>query len=136
QAASRRMRCLMGTWAAGPFENDAALDYLGDLVDRLENTILDFVAQPLVDDTLDAAFAAVALLNILAEHTPTCLRQPEAARGWREVFLRCYDEQIDRLKPDPTFKVQQREALMRELDQLVAAADRQARSDREEAADA
>jgi hypothetical protein len=115
----------MGTWEAGPFENDAALDYLGTVVDGLEKAILEFVAEPRIDDTLDPALAAVALLNVIAKHTPAVLRHPEAAREWRDAFLHCYDEQVDGLHPDPAFKVKRREAILGELDRLVASADRE-----------
>lgn len=113
----------MGTWDAGPFENDAAMDYLGDVARGLEATINEFVAEPRVDDTLDPAFAALAILNILAEKTSVSLPEANIVRGWRDAFLRCYDAQIDGLDPEPTFKEKQRDALRRELDRLVIASE-------------
>jgi hypothetical protein len=112
----------MGTWDAGPFENDAAMDLVGEVVDGLRAPVDEFLAAPQIDETFDPAFAAVALLNEVMTRTP--------ARPWwdgkgpkpgdvRAAFLRCYDEQIEGMDPDPDFKVAQRAALVAELDRFV-----------------
>ena len=113
----------MGTWAAGPFSNDAAMDFVADLIDQLMEPVHAFVAEPQIDEGFDEAFAAIALLNAIMRQT--------SARPWhddavvdgapiREAMLRCYDEQIDGLHPNPSFKVEQRAALVEALDTFVA----------------
>ncbi|MBI4821745.1 MAG: DUF4259 domain-containing protein [Deltaproteobacteria bacterium] len=109
----------MGTWAAGPFSNDSALDFVGDVTDDLIKAIEDFVESPEIDETFEPAFAAVALLNVIGKAVSAYIPEPEQVRMWRDVFLACYDDQIDGMDPDPKFKREHREALEGELDQLV-----------------
>lgn len=115
----------MGTWAAGPFGNDAALDLTGEVVENLMEFIDAFLAEPYIDETFDEGFAAMALLNLVMETTPTrpwdleasAVRDPAPIVA---AFLRCFDEQIDGMEPRPTFKVEQRAALVAECDRFSA----------------
>jgi hypothetical protein len=113
----------MGTWDAGPFANDAALDFVGESIGHIMGTVDEFMGAPQIDETFDAAFAAIALLNAIMGVTPS--------RPWRDggvvdgapiraAMLRCFDEQIDDLDPDPEFKQKQRVALIATLDRFVA----------------
>jgi hypothetical protein len=113
----------MGTWASGPFCNDAALDYVGELIDHIMGAVDEFMESPEIDETFDAAFAAIALLNEIMKATPS--------RPWRDgavldgapirtAMLRCFDEQIDGLEPKPQFKRAQRKALVANLNRFVA----------------
>lgn len=112
----------MGTWAAGPFENDAALDFVGDIIDQLMAAVNGFVEAPQIDESFDPAFAAVALLNVVMELTPA---RPWSGNGVvdggpiRDAMLRCFDEQIDEMDPKPDFKRDQRAALVSTLDEFV-----------------
>lgn len=115
----------MGTWAAGPFGNDASLDFVGDVVDRRMRSVDAFLAEPEIDETFDAAFAAVALLNEVMARTPT--RPWDRAAGdvrdpkpIVDALLSCYDTQIDGMGPDPTFKAEQRAALVAECERFTA----------------
>lgn len=59
----------MGAWGSGVFENDTALDYLGNLVDKL---VLDLEADlaRLDDGILERPFGScIAILSILAKST-------------------------------------------------------------------
>ena len=113
----------MGTWAAGPFGNDAALDFVGGTIDRLMKPVNEFLASPQIDENFDPAFAAIALLNLIMARTPS---RPWARGGTvkgapiREAMLRCFDEQIDSMGPDEDYKREQRAALVAELDAFVA----------------
>jgi hypothetical protein len=112
----------MGTWAAGPFENDAALDFFGEVMDVLMEAVNDFVAAPEIDETFDPAFAAIALLNVVMQRTPS---RPWSGDGIvhggpiRDAMIRCFDEQIDGMDPDPDFKRDQRASLVATLDTFV-----------------
>jgi hypothetical protein len=112
----------MGTWAAGPFENDAALDFVGDIIDTLMVAVTGFVESPQIDDGFDEAFAAIALLNRVMEMTSS---RPWAGDGVidggpiRDAMLRCFDEQIDGMEPDADFKREHREALVQTLHTFV-----------------
>jgi hypothetical protein len=110
----------MGTWGAGPFQNDAALDFVGEIRDQLVEAIESFVRAPRIDEGFDEAFAAVALLNLVAGGSPAYRPKPEDARRWREALLKCFDEQIEELSPQEGFVEQQRGALLGHLDMLIA----------------
>lgn len=112
----------MGTWDAGPFGNDAAMDLVGTVVDSLMETVDAFLADPRIDETFDEGFAAIALLNEVMQRTPA---RPSRDGGGvagppiREAFLRCFDEQIDGMDPAPGLKDAQRAALDAELARFV-----------------
>lgn len=112
----------MGTWAAGPFGNDAALDYVGGVLDHLMAPIKEFLEDPMIDETFDPAFAAIALMNEIMRVTPS--------RPWhndgvldgepiRAAMLACFDEQIAGMEPAEGFEADQRAALVATLDRLV-----------------
>ncbi|MEZ4399738.1 MAG: DUF4259 domain-containing protein [Kofleriaceae bacterium] len=112
----------MGTWQAGPFGNDAALDFVGSVIDHLMSAVDEFMAAPEIDETFDAAFAAIALLNGVMAHTPSRPWADGAAVDGgpiRTAMLACFDEQIDGMAPAADFKQDQRAALVATLDTFV-----------------
>ncbi len=112
----------MGTWDAGPFENDAAMDFTGEIVDQLVSALDEFMESPEIDETFDAAFAAIGLLNAIMG---VCSARPyKPAPGFdapavRSAMVKCFDEQIDGMEPEPTFKTLQREMLIAALETFV-----------------
>ncbi|MGV9669494.1 MULTISPECIES: DUF4259 domain-containing protein [unclassified Gordonia (in: high G+C Gram-positive bacteria)] len=111
----------MGTWAAGPFGNDKALDFVGDVVDQLTEPIAEFLESPSIAETFDEAFGALALLNEVMERTPV---RPWGSDGpsagdLRVAFLRCYDDQIGEMGAGEEFPADQRAALVAELDRYA-----------------
>ena len=113
----------MGTWAAGPFGNDSAMDFVGGVFDTLMEPVDEFMEEPEIDETLDPAFAAIALMNLMMTKT--------SARPWRDggvvdgapiraAMLRCFDDQIDGMDPAEGFAAEQRAALVTALDAFVA----------------
>ncbi|MBP6629396.1 MAG: DUF4259 domain-containing protein [Kofleriaceae bacterium] len=113
----------MGTWAAGPFGNDSALDFVGGVLDHLMQPVHEFLASPEIDETFDPAFAAIALMNGVMERTPSRPWGGDAVVDGapiRAAMLACFDEQIDSLGPAPGFAAEQRAALVQTLDTFVA----------------
>jgi hypothetical protein len=115
----------MGTWDAGPFNNDAALDYVGTVLDGLMGPVDAFLASPAIDNTFDAAFAAIALLNEVMDRTPS--RPWDAAAGDTRdpepivsAMLSCFDGQIDAMQPTAAFRSEHRASLVRELERFRA----------------
>ncbi|MEP9395312.1 DUF4259 domain-containing protein [Gordonia sp. VNK1] len=111
----------MGTWAAGPFGNDKALDFVGDVVDQLTEPIAEFLESPSIDETFDEAFAALAPLNEVMARTPV---RPWGGDGpsagdLRVTFLRCYDDQVGDMGAGEQFSPDQRAALVAELDRYA-----------------
>ena len=112
----------MGTWDAGPFENDAAMDFVGRVIDSLMEPVDAFLGASQIDETFDEGFAAIALLNEVMQRTPArpCRNGgPVAGPPIRDAFLRCFDEQIDGMGPGPEFKTAQRAALDAELARFI-----------------
>lgn len=97
----------MGAWGAGPFENDAAMDYVGGLIDHMMGAVKEFMSSPSIDDGFDEAFAAIALLNRVMSSSKSRAHDADGqldAKPIREAMLRCFDEQIDEFDPDSDYK--------------------------------
>jgi hypothetical protein len=111
----------MGTWDAGPFNNDAAMDFVGEVFDSLMEPVREFMDSPEIDETFDAAFAAIAVMNDLMTRTTgrpwdrDHVLQPEPIIA---AMVHCFDEQIDGMDPDADFKTHHRAALIAELDRF------------------
>lgn len=120
----------MGTWGAGPFESDEALDFVDGITAQLVEAVESFARVPRIDEGFDAAFAAIGLFNLVAEGASSFpiragfpISPPTSgdARRWREAMLKCFDEQIEELSPKAGFVEEQRAKLVEHLDRLVAA---------------
>jgi hypothetical protein len=111
----------MGTWGSGPFANDAALDFVADVVKPLEDTVKGFVEHPEIDGDFDFALAAIALLNAIYGTCNAHRPEPAVARAWQLAFLGCFDEQIDSLQPKGSYKAEKRQTIVKELGRFVAA---------------
>lgn len=116
----------MGTWGAGNFENDGALDYLGNLVASLIATVNECLADP-DRSSLDLGGEAVVMpsVDIIAL---LCERYDAPAPGeslvarWHEQYLRIYDEQIDSLDPRPDYKEHRRATIEQTFERLESLA--------------
>jgi hypothetical protein len=113
----------MGTWAAGPFGNDMAADFVAGMVDRLMEPIDAFLAEPEIDETFDQAFAAVALLNEVMTRSPArpwdrAAQTTRAAEPIVTALVRCFDEQIGGMGAHPSFEAEQRAALVAECERF------------------
>jgi hypothetical protein len=113
----------MGTWGAGPFANDAALDFVGGITDQLVEAVESFVRVPRIDEGFDEAFAAVAVLNLIAAGSNAHRPEPAVVRQWRDAMLKCFDEQIEELAPAGGFADEQRSKVVEQLDRLIANAE-------------
>jgi len=104
----------MGTWAAGNFSNDGSLDFVGDLIDQLTKTVVACFKNDNTD--LDEGgeselMPSVAIIKILSEQCGAAPPKPEVIEKWRSQYLEIYDDQIDRLDPNPDYKVERRKII-------------------------
>jgi Domain of unknown function (DUF4259) len=107
---------------SGPFGNDHALDFVGDIRDQLVEAVESFARAPEIDHGFDEAFAAIALLDLLASGTPAYRPKPDDDRRWRQAMLHCCDEEIQEMAPEGSeFVTEQRAMLVEQLDSLAAA---------------
>jgi hypothetical protein len=130
----------MGTWAEGVFENDAAADYVYDLLDKMIEQILKTVVDPvkLEPDEDDSALLLcnVDLLGVVADHVyrqvwPTWnIRGPllppaEEILAWKAAYLEVWDRTIDGLDPHPAYKTGHRAQIVAAFDRLTELSRRQ-----------
>ena len=104
----------MGTWAAGNFDLDGALDYVGGLIDQLTNTINACFE----DDNADLdeggeseLMPSVAIIKLLSEHCGAAPPKPDVVTEWKSQYLEIFDEQIDDLDPAAGYKSERRKMI-------------------------
>jgi hypothetical protein len=110
----------MGTWGAGPLQNDTALDFVGDQLGELVAVVHAFLDAPELDHGFDRAFAAVHLIALYAEGTQVGPPKPAELAQWREVLLATHDREIADHDPKPGFADERRNAIAAALDKLDA----------------
>lgn len=94
----------MGTWGAGNFHEDSALDWLGlevqgPLVATIERELRDH------DEANGALImAAVEVLAMICENTPVLPPDPRKVEDWRRRYMATWGKYIDELDPKPGFK--------------------------------
>jgi hypothetical protein len=95
----------MGTWGPGNFQNDKALDYVGDLVDQLVKRIETiFASGNRADPDLDGEgqlVPSVALLSIVTEYCHAAPPKREKVSMWHTKYLQAFDTSMEDLYPDP-----------------------------------
>jgi len=113
----------VGTWAAGNFDNDAALDYAQQVADRLMDQIETTLASEhgMAPDERDSArmVAGVELVWLIGRHVRLSLPTAEAVAYWRDEYLAVWDRHIDGLQPAPGFKEQRRAVIAVTFDRLI-----------------
>jgi hypothetical protein len=82
----------MGTWGPGNFENDSALDMVGDVLDAAMTEIAAFRASDRVAiEDLDQVVACIAIHLALLDRCGADRPDADAARAVREKVLRLFD---------------------------------------------
>lgn len=105
----------MGTWDAGNFDNDSALNFVSGVADGVRQEM----APPEEVEEIELVMAAVAIYKALVAH---CHAPPPAATQigeLKDAVLQLYDAQIDELDPDPEFKTQRRGVIEQTFDEFL-----------------
>jgi hypothetical protein len=105
----------VGTWAAGNFDSDAALD----LVEHFAETVREEIAKPVDVGDLEEIMAAVSVLKVLVEHCHASAPDTEEIDSLRDAILEVYDEQIDGLEPHPDYKRDRRRTIVGTFDDFT-----------------
>jgi hypothetical protein len=105
----------VGTWAAGNFDSDAALD----LVEHFAETVREEIGTPQDVEDLEQTMAAVSVLKVLVEHCHASAPNVKEIETLRDGILRIYDEQIDGLVPHPDYKVNRRLTIVATFDEFT-----------------
>lgn len=117
----------MGTWAHGNFDNDTALDWLGDITGQLLDEIAEAMDSPelLEADELDADLVPcrIELLCAMAEKgMPPQWPDVQLLAQWKQIFLQAWDASIDELEPSEDYKRERRATLVATFDRMLALA--------------
>ena len=125
----------MGTWGAGNFEDDTALDHLSvvrntykleAMCAELLGAVKDAMASPnsLEPDEYEGVIVPCNL-EIIAQMmdvfgASVCtLPRPSVLEKWKNTYLKVWDGYIDELDPDPDWKQSRREVLVQTFDRVL-----------------
>lgn len=115
----------MGTWDAGIFDNDCAMDHVCAFTGKMIEEIDEAVANPseLECDEYwgDAMRAHIEMLLLLQRDAHGLLPEPEKAILWRDTYMNIWDGYIDKLQPKPDYKIKRRAILVSLFDRLISA---------------
>ena len=114
----------MGTWAEGNFDNDGALDYVGDLTDELAQKIencFENETASLDEDGESILMPSIEILAILHEQCHSAPPKPDQIQNWKARYLDIFEEEIDGLDPDGEFKIKRRKVIDDTFDRLLRA---------------
>lgn len=134
----------MGSFGAGNFENDAALDARQDAINHVTNAIREWLSgNSFYVEDVDSVMGYVATLVAILENTrATATAGGEAdplltflqgmadgggppkedVLAWQEQVISTYDAEIDELEPDEEYKVERRQVIVETFARLTALA--------------
>jgi hypothetical protein len=115
----------MGSWSAGPFGNDAALDYVGGIMDRLMSPVRVVLETPTLGSHFLHAMAAIAIMREIMRISPVRPwdRKTEAEidpRAIRTAFIEMFDAKFND-EGDPEYRAKRRASMITTLDEFVEA---------------
>lgn len=95
----------MGTWDAGNFDNDDAMDQLGglvsEMVQKIEFAIDNELLEP--DETQGVWLPCqVEILTLFAQRFNVTLPSVETITRWRDEYIEVWEGYIDELEPTQT----------------------------------
>lgn len=115
----------MGTWGAGNFDSDAALDMLGAFTDRIADEIDEILEkdQAGADDRGESELMPkVAILYALCKHCAGSPPEPDRVIAWRDAYLPIYDQTMSELGPKEGFLDERRAVIVETFSALEAEA--------------
>lgn len=105
----------MGTWGAGNFDSDGALDYLAEVTSgfeaKIEQCLADEDISALDEDGEAVIVPSAAILSVLCERCDASPPQPDVVARWKRQYLALFDDQIDGLAPGPGYKEERRQVI-------------------------
>ena len=113
----------MGTWAEGNFDNDGALDYLGDIINQITSNIEDIfksgTAAGLDECGESELMPGVEIISILCEKCNGVPPEVDVVNRWKKKYLQIYDSQIDKLGADADYKIKRRKIIEDTFNKLL-----------------
>jgi hypothetical protein len=115
----------VGTWGQGNFENDAALDFVDQEIDRhvaaIEAIFNDNGRFRLDEDAEGELIPRIAILTLLCGQCGGGFNphhEPDVS-AWKVRYLEMYDDQVDGMEPGGDFKQQRRAVIADTFDTLI-----------------
>jgi uncharacterized protein DUF4259 len=125
----------MGTWGAGNFESDAALDYINEQVDRCVKVIAEVFGDSerfrLDEDAEGMLMPSASILILLCEQCHGVLPKELDAATWKARYLAMYDEQMPDMSATEEFARERRSVIADTFDALSSIHQRQWQTDGE-----
>ena len=116
----------MGTFGAGNFESDAALDLVAETRAVTERALTAFLDSDDVGvEDLERVMAAVAIHLVLDEHCGAGAPEVDFAIRLRDKALAIFDEEMPELDPDGEFAAERRTVIVETFKRYEAAARKQ-----------
>ena len=113
----------MGTWAEGNFDNDGALDYLGDIINQFTTNIEDLfksgTSAGLDECGESELMPSVEIISILCEKCNGVPPKEKVLERWKKKYLEIYDSQIDGLSPKADYKQKRRKVIEETFNKLL-----------------
>ena len=114
----------MGTWGAGNFQSDGALDYVGDvtagLCARIESVMSDEILFALDEEAEAVIPPTVTMLTLLCDRCGAAPPEPGRVLSWREKYLSMFDREIGDLDPAEGYGPERRATLIETFDALLS----------------
>ncbi len=116
----------MGSWGAGNFQNDQALDYLGEVMRSLVGKLEEIIDHPIRAEADEPSnfevMAAVEIITVLCENLNAVPPKPELVAKCQDTFLNAWEKSIDALSPKSGFKEERRAVIAESFEKLKAIA--------------
>jgi hypothetical protein len=113
----------MGTWGAGNFADDRALDWLGEFVDGLVGLIEEGMADPEAGSSHPLG-AQLEALAVLCEQLNAVPPEPTRVARWRAKYVRTWEDDLRTWEADPQYAADRRKVIETTFDRLAAASER------------
>jgi hypothetical protein len=120
---------MMGTWGAGNFDSDDACEFMDETLRKFHKIIEDCLLPENFESFFLEAFGeytlmpAIDVIITLCEHYDISPQlEVEKIKGWKELYLRVYDETVDTFGPKADWKINRRKVIEVTFNKLEALA--------------
>lgn len=110
----------MGTWDTGIFDNDDALDFVGEIVDDLQGRVASWFEQeePDIVEGEGLVPPIIYIMHLLSSNCGAAPPKSDLISKWKTRYLKVFDEQIEDLEAEEGFIGSRRETISRTFKQL------------------
>lgn len=113
----------MGTWDTGIFDNDDALDFVGEIMEDLQQRVDGWFEEeePDFGEGEGVVPPAVYIMHLLSTNCGAAPPKPDVIAKWKSEYLKVFDEQIEDMGAEEGFISSRRETISRAFKDLETA---------------